>query len=219
MKTSPGTIGRLLRLLVGALFLGAVVMLPTWTWQYAIRVGGVFLALFCFYLLLGWALSRGRKRLSPWGGAFLSNGIIGLVMVLGMPNGLILGHGEGFIGAAAYVGISLLIAAWRADPGWEVMTLPALVWRQHSALPCLLFTPLDAIEKKHRMHLFIGAFIAIWFITACASSPDTEAPRPANTPIPTQSDMTSRPTIPLQQDDEPVSGKTVTVGFIVRGWT
>jgi len=219
LKTSLGTIGRLLRLLVGILFLGTAVTLPQWTLAYVVRVGSIFLALFHFYLLLGWVWSRGGIHPSPWIGALLSNGVVGLVMVLGTPNGLILGHGEGFIGAAAYVGISLLIAAWRADPGYEVTSLSALVWQRHNALPCLPFTPPDALEKKQQTHLLIGVLIATWFITACASSPDIETPRSTNTTIPTQPDTTSRPAIPAQQDDAPMSGKTVTVGFIVRGWT
>lgn len=63
---------------------------------------------------------------------------------------LIFGRGEGFIGAAAYVGLSLLPAAWRADPGCEVMTLPAVLLGRHNTLPCILFTPLDALERNLR---------------------------------------------------------------------
>ena len=146
----PQTAGRFLRLVLGVAFLGAALALPRWTLPYALRVGGVFVALLVFYLLLGWILSHRGGRLPPWLGGFLSNGVAGAVMLAGAPNGLIFGHGEGFIGAAAYVGLSLLLAAWRADPGCEVMTLPALLLGRHNALPCILFTPLDALERNLR---------------------------------------------------------------------
>ena len=146
----PQTVGRVLRLLVGAAFLGAALALPRWTLPYALRVSGVFVALLAFYLLLGWILSRRAVHLPPWLGGLLSNGVAGAVMLAGTPNGLIFGRGEGFIGAAAYVGLSLLLAAWRADPGCEVMTLPALLLGKHNTLPCLLFTPLDALERNLR---------------------------------------------------------------------
>ncbi len=146
----PRAAGRVLRLLVGAAFLGAALILPRWTLPYALRVGGVFVALLVFYVLLGWRLSRGVVRVSPWWGGLLSNGVVGAVMLAGVPHGLIFGRGEGFIGAAAYVGLSLLLAAWRADAGCEVMTLPAVLLGKHNPLPCILFTPIDALERRSR---------------------------------------------------------------------
>ncbi len=144
----PRALGRVLRFLLGVALLFAALTLPRWTIPYALRVGGVFAGLLIFYLLLVWVISRFSLNLHPWLGSFLSNGVIGLVMLTGVPNGWIFGRGEGFIGATAYVGLSLMLAAWRADPGCEVMTLPAALLGRHKSLPCLLFTPLDALERK-----------------------------------------------------------------------
>ncbi len=144
----PRFLGRVLRFLLGTALLAVALILPHWTLPYVLRVGSVSAGLLVFYLLLAWSTVRFSLTLHPWLGSFLSNGLIGLVMLAGIPNGWIFGRGEGFIGAAAYVGVSLMVAAWRADPGCEVMTLPAALLGRHTSLPCLLFTPLDALERK-----------------------------------------------------------------------
>lgn len=144
----PRLVGRVVRLAVGMLFVLAALLLPSWTFAYALRVAVVFAFLFLFYTFLGWGLSRGWLHLSPRLGGFLSNGVTGAVMLAGIPHGFIFGHGEGFIGAALYVGLSLLLASWRADAGCEVMTLPAVLLGRHNPLPCILFTPIDALEHR-----------------------------------------------------------------------
>jgi hypothetical protein len=106
--------------------------------------------LLIFYLLVHLLIARYFPTINPWVGAIIANVPAGLVFVLGLPGGWIFGRGEGFLGSALYVGVSLLLAALRADPGCEVMTLPAVVFRKHTNLACLLFSPIDAIERRLR---------------------------------------------------------------------
>jgi hypothetical protein len=47
-----------------------------------------------------------------------------------------------------YIGASLIVMAARGDPGCEVMTLPNVILGKETELPCLLFSPIDALEKK-----------------------------------------------------------------------
>jgi len=38
----------------------------------------------------------------------------------------------------------------RADPGCEVMAIASLLFRKHTELACLIFSPLDTLERKLR---------------------------------------------------------------------
>jgi hypothetical protein len=77
----------------------------------------------------------------------------GLLVVLygaggsGLP---ILGGGKGQLAAVTFLGISLVVAGVRAAPGCEVMAIPGLIFKKHTELACLIFSPLDKLECKLR---------------------------------------------------------------------
>lgn len=51
-------------------------------------------------------------------------------------------------GALTFLAVSLILAALRADPGCEVMSIPAVISGKHTHLACLLFSPIDWCERK-----------------------------------------------------------------------
>ena len=62
----------------------------------------------------------------------------------------IFGHGKGQLAAVAFLGISLVVAGVRAVSGCEVMAIPGLLFGKHTELGCLIFSPLDSLERKLR---------------------------------------------------------------------
>nr|NIM49147.1 hypothetical protein [Gemmatimonadales bacterium] len=58
-----------------------------------------------------------------------------------------LGGALGRVASVAYIGSSLLLQAIRGDAGCEVMSIPAVLLRRRSHLLCLLFSPIDWVEK------------------------------------------------------------------------
>jgi hypothetical protein len=47
-----------------------------------------------------------------------------------------------------FLGISLVVAGLRAAPGCEVMAIPGLLFGKHTEPACLIFSPLDRLERK-----------------------------------------------------------------------
>lgn len=149
-KTKP--VGRILRLLVGAAFLVWAIP-PSGAPVSAILLSlATAVVLLIFYLMVYWALIRYVGGLSNWLGVLVAAGPVGLVFFLGLPGRLIFGRGEGALAVLVYIGVSLIVMAVRADPGCEVMTLPNLIFGKDTRLPCFLFSPIDAIERKVRGH-------------------------------------------------------------------
>jgi hypothetical protein len=62
----------------------------------------------------------------------------------------ILGRGRGQLAAVAFLGFSLIVAGVRAAPGCEVMAIPGLLFGKHTEVACLIFSPLDSVERKLR---------------------------------------------------------------------
>ena len=62
----------------------------------------------------------------------------------------IFGHGAGQLAAVACLGISLVVAGARAVPGCELMAIPDVFFRKDTELSCLVFSPLDRLERKLR---------------------------------------------------------------------
>ncbi len=60
----------------------------------------------------------------------------------------IVGGGKGPLAAVTFLGISLVVAGVRAAPGCEVMAVPGLLFGKHTELGCILFSPLDRLERK-----------------------------------------------------------------------
>src|SRR3954452_198520 len=49
-----------------------------------------------------------------------------------------------------WVGVSLLLAAARGDAGCEVAAVPNLLVGRRESVGCIVFTPIDAAEARHR---------------------------------------------------------------------
>lgn len=134
-------VGRILRFLLGAVLVGIV--WPFFRDAASNRILGAVLivvGLAVFYTVVHWLVSSHLPKLNRWLGAFLA--ILPALLVF------VLGGVLGQVGAASFIGISLLIAAIRADAGCEVMSVPSLVFGRRTHLMCLLFSPIDWVEEK-----------------------------------------------------------------------
>lgn len=49
---------------------------------------------------------------------------------------------------ALFIGITLLVAAWRAQPGCEATVLSNWILRRDDQVGCPTFTPIDAVEAR-----------------------------------------------------------------------
>ena len=134
-------IGRILRCLVGGALLIQVV--PFYVNAAAGRVAGavaVTLGIAVFYTALHWLVSSYVTRLNRCLGAALA--VLPVLLVF------VFGGAVGQASALTFVGTSLLLAALRADAGCEVMSIPAVLFGRRTHLVCLLFSPLDYVERK-----------------------------------------------------------------------
>jgi len=110
----------------------------------------LMLALIGIYSLIHIVMSRGIVAFGPFLGAIVANGLLVALYVAGASGLPILGHGKGQLAAVTFFGVSLLVAGVRAAPGCEVMAIPSLLFRKHTELACLIFSPLDRLERKLR---------------------------------------------------------------------
>jgi hypothetical protein len=142
-------VGRALRLLLGVVLLAYV--LPVYFRMDVSTSGRVLLLLLGLvgvYSLLQIGVSRRVAR--PGLGAVVGTGLLLALFVAGGTEAPVLGRGVGQLAALTFLGLSLVVAALRADPGCEVMAIPGLLLGQHTELACLIFSPLDQLERKLR---------------------------------------------------------------------
>jgi hypothetical protein len=139
----------MVRIAVGAiLVIVSTPMILRSSGEFLLLTLGVFIALAVFYALVHYLVSNFFRQMNRWLGAAIANLPIIVVFILGVPSGLIFGSGEGQLAAISYVGIALLIAGIRADPGCEVMSIPGLLFGQRTHLACIAFSPIDWLEEK-----------------------------------------------------------------------
>ena len=62
----------------------------------------------------------------------------------------IFGYGAGQLAAVAFLAISLVVAGVGGVPGCELMAIPDAFFRKDTELGCLVFSPLDKLERKLR---------------------------------------------------------------------
>ena len=142
-------VGRALRILLGLVLV--VYTVPTYfrvPVPLAVRALLLVLGLVGVYSLIHILVSRRIVAFGPLLGAVVANGLLVVVYVAGGPGSPILGRGEGALAAVTFLGISLLVAGVRAAPGCEVMAVPGLLFGKHTELGCILFSPLDRLERK-----------------------------------------------------------------------
>jgi hypothetical protein len=91
-----------------------------------------------------------RRIIGPGLGAFAAVGLLVVLCLLSWPAIAIIGSGQGPLAAATFLGISLLVAGWRAVPGCELMAIPDVLFGRCTEMPCLIFSPLDWLERRLR---------------------------------------------------------------------
>ena len=140
------TVGRVARIALGALLVvrGGVLFADLGA---TARIASVAVAfgLLALYGLIHIAVGKYGAALNRWGGALLAQ--IPAVVVA------IMGGTPGLIGVMAYIGVSLVVAGWRADAGCEVMSIPGVLFGRRTHFVCLVFSPLDWLEQKASLPL------------------------------------------------------------------
>src|SRR5207237_3970573 len=102
------------------------------------------------YILMHIVVARRIIAFGPCLGAAVAAGLLVMLYVGGASGLPILGHGKGQLAAVTFLGISLVVAGLRAAPGCEVMAIPGLLFGKHTELGCIIFSPLDRLERKFR---------------------------------------------------------------------
>ena len=142
---------RALRILLGLVLM--VYVAPVY-FRVPVRVAAgsllLMLGLIGVYSLIHIVVSRRINAFGPCLGAAVAAGLLVTLYVAGASGLPILGHGKGQLAAATFLGLSLVVAGLRAAPGCEVMAIPGLLFGKHTELACLIFSPLDRLERKLR---------------------------------------------------------------------
>lgn len=103
----PKPVGRLSRLLEGISLLGSSLLsLRKGAFTLFLVSLGVAAGLLVFYLLAHLLVVKFFPTINLWVGAITANLPAEFVFLIGSPRGVIFGQGEGFLGAALYVGVS-----------------------------------------------------------------------------------------------------------------
>jgi len=143
--------GRALRILLGLVLI--VYTVPVYfqvPMRLAVGASLLVLGLVGVYSLLHIVLSRHVVVFVPSLGAVVANGLLIVLYVVGGSGLPIFGNGKGQLAAVTFLGLSLVVAGVRAAPGCEVMAIPGLFFGKHTELTCLIFSPLDRLERKLR---------------------------------------------------------------------
>jgi len=132
-------LGRLIRLLMGVALLAVVGQyLPSMAAHHWRVFLTALIAITVFYFAMHFTIQYYFPNINRWFGAVLANVPAGFLIFANL--------GAISLAALAYVGISLLLDAVRADAGCEVMALPGLVTKKRTHLVCLALSPIDAAE-------------------------------------------------------------------------
>ena len=144
-------VGRALRILLGLALM--IYVIPVYFRVPARIVLGALLlvlALIAVYSLIHIVVWRRIVAFGSFLGAIVANGLLVALYVAGGSGLPIFGRGKGQLAAVTFLGISLVVAGVRAAPGCEVMAIPGLLFGKHTQLACLIFSPLDRLERKLR---------------------------------------------------------------------
>jgi len=137
---AAGIIGRTLRLMLGGLLAWMTfTVMRAEDRAFNLRVLAVFGGVTVFYAIVHVIVSRYGTALNRWLGAALAVAPVVLIFALGGP--------VGRVATVAYIGVSLLLQAIRGDGGCEVLAIPAIALGRRTHLMCVLFSPIDWVEK------------------------------------------------------------------------
>lgn len=135
-----GIIGRTLRVMLGALLTWAVfTILRTERAAYSLWVLAIVGGFIAGYVAVHIVVSARTDRVPPWTGGLLA--LVPVVLVFAFAGAL------GRVSAVCYLTVSLLVQAFRAEGGNEVLAIPALLLRRRTHLMGILFAPVDFVEK------------------------------------------------------------------------
>jgi hypothetical protein len=144
-------VGRTLRILVG---LALIVYVTPVYFQVpagvSVEVLLLMLGLTGVYSLIHIVISRRIIAFGPRLGAVVMPGLLVALCIASVPGSPILRRGVGDLAAVTFLGISLVVAGVRAAPGCELMAIPGVLFGKHTELACLIFSPLDRLERKLR---------------------------------------------------------------------
>src|SRR5438876_10114652 len=84
----------------------------------------------------------------PFLGAIVANMLLVALYFAGASGLPMLGRGKGQLAAVTFLGVCLVVAGVRAAPGCEVMAIPGVLFGKHTELACIIFSPLDRLERK-----------------------------------------------------------------------
>jgi hypothetical protein len=144
-------VGRVLRILLGLVLM--VYVTPVYFQvPVGVAVGSLLLmlGLIGVYSLIHIVVSRRIVPFGPCLGAVAAVGLLVALYVAGFSGSPILGRGKGQLAAVTFLGVSLVVAGVRAVPGCELMAIPGVFFRKHTELACLIFSPIDRLERKLR---------------------------------------------------------------------
>lgn len=146
---ASGPVGRLLRVAIGVVLLGSINgFYRSGSVEFVLRSAAVGVGLIVIYVLLHGLVGRRFTSVGQWLGAILALAPLILVFALGAGGGPIFGAGEGQLGALTFLGVSLVLAGLRGDSGCEVMAVPNALAGKRSHLACLVFSPIDRLERR-----------------------------------------------------------------------
>jgi hypothetical protein len=144
-------VARVLRILLGLVLI--VYTVPVY-FQVPMRIAVgawlLVLGLIGVYSLIHIVVSRRMITFGPCFGAIVANGLLVALYVAGSSGLPILGRGKGQLAAVTFFGVSLVVAGARAAPGCELMAITGVFFGEHTELACLIFSPLDKLERKLR---------------------------------------------------------------------
>jgi hypothetical protein len=108
------------------------------------------LGLIGLYSLIHIVVARRMVAFGPSLGAIVAMGLLVALYFAGASGLPILGRGKGQLAAVTFLGVSLLVGGVRAAPGCELMAIPGVLFGKHTELACIIFSPLDRLERKLR---------------------------------------------------------------------
>jgi hypothetical protein len=150
-KNQAPPVARVLRILLGLVLI--VYTAPVY-FRVPRRIAvGAWLLVFGLigvYSLIHIVVSRRMIAFGPCFGAIVAMGLLVALYFAGASELPILGRGKGQLAAATFLGVSLVVAGMRAAPGCELMAIPGVLCGKHTELGCIIFSPLDRLERKLR---------------------------------------------------------------------
>jgi hypothetical protein len=144
-------VGRLLRLVLGLILMAELIPIYRRLGiSFLFRTALLIVAILAVYSVIHVLASHKILGLNSWLGTALALALLVAVYLTGGRDGLILGRGEGQLAAGTFLGASLLLAALRGDAGCELMSIPGALFDKRCRLPCVVFSPVDWLERKLR---------------------------------------------------------------------